>query len=138
MDDFQYYGKYTGNLKTYTLHKKSGDVIRTDAPIDNMGEGKHFSPTDLLANALGTCIVTIMGIKANAEKINMEGAQFQVKKVMEAHPRRVSEIYIQVVMPEIPYSDREKKVLEKAAHHCPVKNSLHPDVKEIIEIIWPE
>ena len=138
MDNYQFFGEYTGDLKTYTLHKRSGDVIRTDAPVDNQGEGKHFSPTDLLANALGTCILTIMGMKARSEKINMRGAQFQIKKVMAAQPRRISEVHISIIMPPIAYTVREKKLLEKSAHHCPVKNSLHPDVKEIIEIIWQD
>ena len=136
MKDYQYFGKYTGDLKTYSVHKRSGDVIRTDAPTDNQGEGKHFSPTDLFANSLGTCIVTVMGIKARSEKINMEGAEFEIKKVMAANPRRISEIHIKITMPDINYSAREKKILEKVAHHCPVANSLHPDVKEIIEIVW--
>ena len=134
--NFQYFGKYLGDLRTYVLHRNSGDTIRTDAPVDNQGEGKHFSPTDLLANALGTCILTVMGIKARSEKIKIEGAEFEVKKVMASNPRRISEVYIRITMPDIDYSVRERKVLEKAAHHCPVANSLHPDVKETIEIIW--
>lgn len=123
-------------LQTYTLHQRSGDVIRTDAPPDNQGEGRHFSPTDLFANSLGTCIVTVMGIKARSEKINMEGATFEIKKTMASNPRRISEVHVRISMPNLEYTDREKKVLEKAAHHCPVANSLHPDVKEVIEIIW--
>jgi uncharacterized OsmC-like protein len=134
--EFQYFGQYTGNLKTYTVHKRSGDVIRTDAPTDNQGEGKHFSPTDLLANALGTCIVTVMGIKARAEKISMDGTTFEIHKTMAANPRRIAKVHVRIMMPDVAYSDREKKILEKAAHHCPVVNSLHPDFEEVIEIVW--
>ena len=118
------------------MHKRSGDIIKTDAPVDNQGEGQHFSPTDLLANALGTCILTVMGIKARSEKINIDGAEFEIKKVMAANPRRISEVHVHITMPDQEYTDREKKVLTKAAHHCPVANSLHPDVKEVISITW--
>lgn len=134
--DFQFTGKYLGDLSTYALHKRSGDTVRTDAPIDNQGMGRHFSPTDLLATALGTCILTVMGIKARSEQINIEGASFEVKKVMASNPRRISEVHIHIVMPDGEYTEREKKVLEKAMHHCPVANSLHPDFKEVIEITW--
>ena len=134
--EFQYFGRYTGELKSYAVHKRSGDVLRTDAPVDNQGTGAHFSPTDLLANALGTCIVTVMGIKAKSEKLNIEGAEFYVKKVMGSNPRRIVELHVRIIMPDQEYSDREKKVLEKAAHHCPVANSLHPDLNEVIEIVW--
>ncbi len=137
-DDFQFYGQYLGRLRTYSLHKQSGDTIKTDAPRDNQGEGQHFSPTDLLANALGTCIITVMGIKARAEKISMEGATFHVKKKMASNPRRISEVEVHIYMPSHDYSDREKKILEKAAHHCPVANSLHPDVSEIILFHWSD
>ncbi len=134
--DYQFLGKYLGGLRTYTLHKRSGDTLRTDAPVDNQGEGQHFSPTDLLANALGTCIVTIMGIKAKAEKINIDGTTFDIKKLMASNPRRIAEVHIRIFMPNSDYSERERKTLERAAHHCPVANSLHPDVKEVIEFHW--
>lgn len=137
-NDFQYAGSYLGDLISYTLHKRSGKVIKTDAPIDNQGEGRHFSPTDLLATALGTCIVTVMALKAKNELIIMDGASFEVKKVMAGNPRRISEVCIRIHMPDVDYTEHQKKILEKAAHHCPVKNSLHPDVKEVIEIIWKD
>lgn len=137
-NDFQFYGRYLGGLRTYALHKQSGDVIRTDAPKDNEGEGQHFSPTDLFATSLGACVITIMGIKARNEMIDMEGASYEVKKVMAANPRRIAEIHVTITMPNKSYTDREKRSLEAAAHHCPVANSLHPDLKEVIQIIWPE
>lgn len=137
-DDFQFTGRYLGGLRTYALHKQSGDVLKTDAPRDNEGEGQHFSPTDVFATSLGACIMTIMGIKARNEKINIEGASFDVKKVMASNPRRIGSIEIVITMPNHEYTDREKRSLEAAAHHCPVGNSLHPDIDEVITIVWPE
>ncbi len=128
--------EYQGKLRTSAVHLKSGNEILTDAPVDNRGEGKAFSPTDLMATSLGACILTIMGIKAMDSGIDMEGATAEVTKVMAANPRRIAEIHVVITMPEKEFTDKEKKLLEAAAHHCPVANSLHPDLKETIEVIF--
>lgn len=127
---------YTGKLGTEATHLKSGNTIKTDAPVDNQGKGEAFSPTDLVAGALGSCILTIMGIAARNHNIDMVGAKVQVNKIMAAAPRRIARIEVSITMPDKAYSDKQKKILEKAAHHCPVANSLHPDLEEVIEIIW--
>lgn len=127
---------YQGDLHTEAIHLRSGDRMQTDAPVDNQGRGEAFSPTDLVAAALGTCILTIMGIKARDKGIDMIGAEAQVLKTMGSNPRRIVRLDVLVKMPAKEYSAAEKKVLEKAAHHCPVKNSLHPDLEEIITFSW--
>ena len=127
---------YTGQLGTSATHLRSGDIIRTDAPVDNQGKGEAFSPTDLVAGALGSCILTIMGIAARNHEIDMIGAKAAVQKIMAPNPRRISRLEVTVTMPPNNYSDKQKKTLERAAHHCPVANSLHPDLEEVIEIIW--
>jgi len=127
---------YTGALHTNATHVKSGNVISTDAPTDNKGKGEAFSPTDLVATALGSCILTIMGISADTQGISIEGATCKAKKFMASNPRRIARIEITIKMPKKNYSDKEKKVLEKAAHYCPVARSLHPDLEEIIKIHW--
>jgi len=127
---------YKGNLRTEATHLKSGNVIVTDAPIDNQGKGEAFSPTDLAATSLASCIMTIMGIAAARHDIDMEGAEATVTKVMDSNPRRIKEIAITLTMPQGDYTTAHKKILEAAAHHCPVGLSLHPDTEERIEIIW--
>lgn len=127
---------YKGALRTEATHLRSGTSILTDAPIDNQGKGASFSPTDLVATALGSCIMTIMGIKARDKEIDMEGAEVEITKVMAANPRRISKIKVEISMPAKNYSDQEKKLLEAVAHHCPVANSLHPDLEEEVIIKW--
>jgi uncharacterized OsmC-like protein len=132
----QYFIRYRGDLIAYALHKKSGDLVRTDAPEDNRGKARHFSPTDLVAVALGNCILTVMGIKAADAGIDIVGAEAEVQKVMAANPRRIAKITVSIKMPARDYSDKEKKILEKFAHHCPVRNSLHPELEEEINFSW--
>jgi len=127
---------YEGGLRTAAVHLKSGNQINTDAPTDNQGKGETFSPTDLLATALGSCVLTIMGIAARNHQIEMEGATVEVNKTMAADPRRVAKLEVFIQMPAQNYSTKEKRILEKAAHGCPVAQSLHPDLEEIIEINW--
>ena len=128
---------YKGDLRTEATHLKSGSIIVTDAPTDNHGKGESFSPTDMVATALGSCILTIMGIKAKASGIDMEGAQVSITKIMASDPRRIAKIIAEITMPDNEYSSKEKKVLEAAARHCPVANSLSADLEEEITIIWP-
>ncbi len=128
--------EYLGQLGTKATHLKSGNVIHTDAPVDNRGKGEAFSPTDLMATSLASCMMTIMGIKAMDKGIDMEGASATVLKVMASNPRRIARIEINIQMPDKGYSDKEKKILEKAAHGCPVGKSIHPELEEVITINW--
>lgn len=126
---------YKGDLSTEATHLKSGTTIITDAPVDNNGLGRSFSPTDLVATALGSCILTIMGIKAREKEIDIVGATADVTKVMASGPRRIEQIQVEITMPANDYSDKSRKVLEAAAHHCPVGNSLADGV-EAVTIKW--
>ncbi|MBK9737317.1 MAG: OsmC family protein [Saprospiraceae bacterium] len=127
---------YLGNLRTECTHVKSGQSIITDAPIDNNGRGEAFSPTDLTATSLGTCLITIMGIAAQNHEINIDGAKLEVLKHMGSEPRRITQIDIKIIMPKHNYSAREKKLLEKAGRTCPVAYSLHPDIKQNLDFVW--
>lgn len=128
---------YKGNLRTEATHLKSGNDIITDAPVDNNGKGEAFSPTDLVATSLASCMITIMGIKADRMDLDIEGAAASVVKVMASGPRRIEEIQIQVTMPARSFQEGEKKILEKVARTCPVALSIHPDTKQTIDFIWP-
>lgn len=128
---------YTGDLRTEATHVKSGQIIITDAPTDNQGKGEAFSPTDLVATALASCMISVMGIVAMKEGITQtDGAVAEVTKVMYADPRRIGEIHIKLTMPKNNFSDKEKKIYEHSAYTCPVAKSLSPDLKQIIEFIW--
>ena len=127
---------YKGQLRTEALHLRSGNIIHTDAPVDNNGKGEAFSPTDLAATSLASCILTIMGITAERSEIDMQGASAEVTKVMSSNPRRIAQILIDIHMPNNTYSDKDRKLLEKAAHHCPVGLSLHPETEELITVHW--
>lgn len=129
---------YTGNLRTESIHLKSGDRMITDAPVDNQGKGEAFSPTDLTASSLGSCMATIMGISANGHDINIDGMVLEITKHMVADPRRIGAIDIIITMPEKEYNSKEKKILEHAAITCPVAKSLHPDIQQNITFHWPE
>ncbi len=127
---------YNGNLRTTAKHLRSGNTIITDAPIDNQGNGEAFSPTDLMATALASCMITIMGIKARDKGLDIEGTKANVEKIMSSNPRRISAIHIVIHMPANGYTDKEKKILEAAAHGCPVGRSIHPDLEEKITFVW--
>ena len=126
---------YTGDLSTEAIHVKSGAKIITDAPVDNNGLGRSFSPTDLVATALGSCILTIMGIKARGKNIDMVGATVDVQKTMGSGPRHIETLEVAITMPANGYSEKERKVLEGSAHHCPVANSLADGI-EVLSIKW--
>lgn len=124
---------YKGSLRTSAEHLASGNTIITDAPVDNNGKGEAFSPTDLVSAALGSCMMTIMGIVANRSGIDIEGMAMDITKVMAAEPRRIAEVVLNFTMPAgKTYSDKEKAMLENAARTCPVALSLHPDIKQTI------
>ena len=127
---------YEGKLRCSARHVDSGAMLITDAPKDNMGEGKSFSPTDLVATALGTCMLTIMGIVAAADKIDLRGTTAQVVKEMSAQPpRRIAKLTVHFKVPtKLTFEQREK--LQRAAMTCPVHKSMHPDVQMPITFEW--
>ena len=126
---------YQNNLRTETEHITSGEKIITDAPVDNNGKGEAFSPTDLVATALGSCIITIMAISANKYDIDMSGTNASVKKIMGSDPRRISEISIEINMNKN-IEEKDRKRLERSALTCPVHRSLHPDLEKKIRFIY--
>lgn len=126
---------YLGDLRTEATHLQSGTKIITDAPIDNQGKGEAFSPTDLLAASLGSCMLTIMGIKARVSNIDIVGTTISITKIMTADPRRVSEIVINFKFPKA-YTEKEQLLLERAALTCPVYYSLHEDLKKTVDFGW--
>ncbi|HKY63322.1 MAG TPA: OsmC family protein [bacterium] len=128
--------KYEGELRVNARHEPSGTKLSTDAPVDNQGRGESFSPTDLLATGLGSCMATIMGIVARREKIPLEGMEIQVEKVMSTEgPRRVAALNVDIAAPVRP-SPEQIEALEKAAHTCPVAQSIHPDIKVTTRFRW--
>lgn len=122
---------YLGGLRTEATHVQSGTKIITDAPTDNHGKGESFSPTDLVATALGSCMMTIMGIASQTHGIDVDGTRLSITKVMSADPRRIGEIIIDITFPK-DYEPKHKKILENAGATCPVAKTLHPDCKQTI------
>jgi putative redox protein len=128
---------YRGGLRCGAVHAPSGTELVTDAPVDNHGKGESFSPTDLVATALGTCIPTIMGIVAEREKIDLTGIRITVQKEMsEAPPRRIAKLTTRILMPG-GLTVQQKAKLEKAAHSCPVHQTLQGNVEMPIEFVYP-
>ena len=126
---------YQNNLRTEAEHIASGEKIITDAPVDNNGKGEAFSPTDLVATALGSCMITIMAISANKYDIDVTGTYASVKKNMGSDPRRISEIFIDINMNKN-IEEKDRKRLERSALTCPVHRSLHPDLEKKIRFIY--
>lgn len=129
---------YEGDLRTSATHIQSGSVLETDAPLDNQGKGERFSPTDLLAAALASCMCTIMGIAARTHGLNVDGIVCELDKIMAVNPRRVGELKINVIFPKAAHIElKHRTILERAALTCPVYESLHPDLKKTVLFIWP-
>ncbi|HEA30527.1 MAG TPA: OsmC family peroxiredoxin [Leeuwenhoekiella sp.] len=126
---------YQGNLRTKCTHELSGSSFLTDAPLDNNGQGQAFSPTDTVATALGSCMLTIMGIKAAQMHLELTGSSAEVVKTMAADPRRISGIHVKLFLPE-KTGEKDRKILQNAALACPVHKSLHPDMEKDIEFLW--
>lgn len=127
---------YQGGLRCSATHAPSGTTLQTDAPVDNNGRGESFSPTDLVATALGACMATIMGIVAQRKNISLEGMDIQVRKHMSTDtPRRIARLEVDLHMP-LHASHPERKLLEGAALGCPVHHSLHPDIEVVLNWIW--
>jgi uncharacterized OsmC-like protein len=128
---------YQGDLRTQSIHLQSNNQIITDAPTDNHGKGEAFSPTDLLASSLASCMLTIMGIKADSMDLDISGTTAEVTKVMAAEPRRVSEVHIEIQFQQA-FDERTQKVLEQAALNCPVAKSVHPDIQQVVTFHYAE
>lgn len=126
---------YEGELHCRATHGPSASTLVTDAPADNQGKGEHFSPTDLVAAALGTCILTVTAMKAQSLGLDLSGATVVVEKQMLAGPRRIGRLATTVTIPQ-PVPAREQKLLEAAAHTCPVHKSMSPEVEMPIVFNW--
>ena len=127
---------YDGDLRTTCTHRQSNSHFETDAPTDNNGKGERFSPTDLLATSLATCMITVMGIKAKQMETVLDGISINVEKIMESEPRRVSGINLTFFVPEHleKLDEKTKLILKNAANTCPVMKSIHPDIK--VNLDW--
>ncbi|WDO12708.1 OsmC family protein [Flavobacterium sp. WW92] len=126
---------YLGDLRTSSIHLQSGTEILSDAPTDNHGKGEAFSPTDLLANALGSCMVSIMAIKSKDMNLDLVGSTVEVTKIMQAEPRKIAKIEIVMNM-SVSVDEKAKTILERTAMNCPVLLSLNPDIKKAITFNW--
>ena len=127
---------YNGELRTTATHLQSGEQIITDAPCDNQGRGEAFSPTDLVATALGSCMMTIMGIKARDNGIDMEGAKCEINKIMASAPRRIGKVEVTFTMPGKKFSEEEKNLLVEAAKGCPVCKSVSKELEVDLKFVW--
>jgi uncharacterized OsmC-like protein len=127
---------YEGGLHCRLKHERSGTEIVTDAPVDNNGKGEAFSPTDLVATSLASCMITIMGMAAEAYGFNIDGTRIEVTKIMDSNPRRISEIILKFYFPHNNYTDKQKEFFRRTADTCPVAKSLHPELKQTVEFIF--
>lgn len=127
--------EYVGDLRTICIHLHSGTQILTDAPTDNHGKGEAFSPTDLVATALGSCMVSIMAIKSKDLEVDLKDSTVAVTKIMQAEPRKIAKIVVELNM-SIETSEKNKTILERSAMTCPVLLSLHPDIEKEVTFNW--
>jgi putative redox protein len=128
---------YEGDLRTVATHLQSGTKIETDAPVDNQGKGERFSPTDLVATALGACMATTMGIKARDMQVDLRGMKLSILKIMKPDPRRIVGVNIVFEFPDGFLADeKQRAILERTANTCPVMYSLHPDLEVKVEFNW--
>ena len=128
--------RYAGQLRTEATHVVSGKIIQIDAPTNNHGRGEAFSPTDLVSTALGSCMMTIMGIVAERHQWNLVDSTFSIVKHMSTEPpRRIAQIDVTFNLPAS-LSTSDRTLLERSAHTCPVTLSLHPDVKQNVVFLY--
>ncbi|MFI5187378.1 MAG: OsmC family protein [Chitinophagales bacterium] len=129
---------YKGDLRTTCTHLRSGNNFETDAPVDNNGKGERFSPTDLMATSLGTCMLTVMGIKARGMRFDLNGTEIEIEKIMKADPRRVGGINLFFHIPEAirTIDEKKKAILKNTAVTCPVMQSINPNIE--VKIDWGE
>jgi putative redox protein len=127
---------YEGDLRTTCTHLRSGSYFETDAPVDNNGKGERFSPTDLMATSLATCMVTVMGIKARTMGFDLNGVKIDVEKIMKPDPRRVGGINLSFHIPDAlkNVDDKTKTILKHTGNTCPVQQSIHPDIE--VNVDW--
>ena len=127
---------YEGDLRTTCTHLRSGNAFETDAPIDNNGRGLRFSPTDLMATSLATCMLTVMGIKARNMGFDLDGVKVDVEKIMKSEPRRVGGINLTFHIPEslTHLDDKTRQILRHTGNTCPVQQSIHPDIE--VKVDW--
>lgn len=123
---------YKGTLRTENTHTRSGQLVITDAPVDNKGKGEAFSPTDLVCTALSSCMLTTMGILADRENIDMTGMTTEVVKIMGSNPRKIAEIQVKLSHPGLKATAEQIDQLKHAANTCPVALSLHDSVKQTV------
>jgi len=128
--------KYISDLRTEILHVRSGSIITTDAPVDNKGKGENFSPTDMVASALGSCIFTIMGIAAREHSFSIDGSSCKITKIMTESPRKIGEIKIEFDLTGYDYSDKQKKILEYCVKTCPVALTLNESVIQNVKLLF--
>ena len=128
---------YLGDLRTSSVHLQSGTEILSDAPTDNNGKGEAFSPTDLLANALGSCMMTIMAIKSRDLDVDLTGSTVEVTKIMQAEPRKVAKLQLVLNM-SVAVDQKTKTILERTGMNCPVLLSLNPDIDKEITFNWKQ
>lgn len=129
---------YEGDLHCNAIHLPSGNTLVTDAPLDNNGRGQAFSPTDLVATALGSCMATVIGIVARRKELPVEGMTVHVRKFMsEDLPRRIHRLELDLRIP-LPASHPDRKLLESAANGCPVHHSIHPDIEVVMNWFWED
>jgi uncharacterized OsmC-like protein len=128
---------YEGELRTVARHLSSGSRIETDAPVDNQGKGEKFSPTDLVATALGSCMLTIMGMKARDLGVDLKNTLIEIQKLMKTDPRRIGGIQLTFHFPDsLLLTEKQRLILERAGNTCPVRNSIHPDIEVLIGYDW--
>ncbi|MCK9422426.1 MAG: OsmC family protein [Bacteroidales bacterium] len=125
---------YIGQVRTESTHLKSGTKLMTDAPVDNHGRGEFFSPTDLVATAFGTCMITILGIAAQSQEFDIDGTRILITKIMADNPRRIAEIVVELTFPHDHYTEQQRRLIEFTTRNCPVALSLHPDLKQTVRI----
>lgn len=126
---------YLGDLRTSSVHLQSGTEILSDAPTDNHGRGEAFSPTDLVANALGSCMISIMAIKSKELNVDLLGSTIEITKVMQAEPRKIAKIIVVLNMP-ITADEKNRVILERVAMNCPVLLSLNADIEKQVTFNW--
>ena len=128
--------EYEGGLRTVCTHLRSSNSFETDAPVDNNGKGERFSPTDLLATSLATCMITVMGIKARTMGFDLNGVKIEVEKIMKADPRRVGAINLFFHVPDTlkDVDEKTKQILKHTGNTCPVWQSIHPDIE--VKVDW--
>lgn len=128
---------YEGELRTVAQHNASGTRVETDAPVDNQGKGERFSPSDLVATALGSCMLTIMGMKAKDLNLDLKGTRIDIQKTMKPDPRRISGITLTFHLPpDLHLTEKNRAILQRAADTCPVFFSIHPDIEVQVNYNW--